>query len=265
MSCETVTGSIVALLDGELVLPERREVEGHIAACPECAREADALRATRRVVARHLAALGEQARPRFAEVWERVEAEQGHPAAGSGRAAARPMTSRAGSAVRPGRGRRRRLWAGVSAGVALAAGLVLLVLSPPFSELAPRSRAVDGGRAAADASATAARVVPAEPVKASASRVSKSAVNDAPAREQVARRTSARGEPETDTPDTPDAAAPAEELVAVNELDPPRELLERPDLFLNYPIVRKLDALRNLDAVLAGQGADPLPGDGGAG
>jgi len=262
MSCETVTGSIVALLDGELVLPERREVEDHIAACPECAREADALRATRRVVARHLAALGEQASPRFAEVRDRLEAEDGRPAAGSGRAPARPTTSRAGSAVRPGRGRHRWLWAGASAGAALAAGRVPRVLSPPLSEFAPRSRAADGGRAPTDTAPTSARTVPAGPVKASASRVSKSAANDAPAREQVARRTSASGEPVNDAPGV---AVPAEEVVAVNELDPPRELLERPDLFLNYPMVRKLDALRNLDAVLAGQGADPLPDDGGAG
>jgi hypothetical protein len=48
--------------------------------------------------------------------------------------------------------------------------------------------------------------------------------------------------------------APAAEtgaVVAVNEIDPPRELLERPDLFLNYPIVRKLDELQHLEAVLA--------------
>ena len=67
----------------------------------------------------------------------------------------------------------------------------------------------------------------------------------------------------------PDAATPQEEqpaeAVAVNELDPPRELLERPDMFLNYPIVRKLEELRHLDAVLADHGADDQPDDGGAG
>ena len=45
-----------------------------------------------------------------------------------------------------------------------------------------------------------------------------------------------------------------------NEIDPPAELLERPDLFLNYPVMRKLDELQHLESVLAD------PGDeGGAG
>jgi hypothetical protein len=47
---------------------------------------------------------------------------------------------------------------------------------------------------------------------------------------------------------------------AANEIDPPPELLDRPDLFINYPMVRKLDELQHLESVLA----DPSD-EGGAG
>jgi hypothetical protein len=55
-----------------------------------------------------------------------------------------------------------------------------------------------------------------------------------------------------------------EAAVVANEIDPPRELLERPELFLNYPIVRKLDELQHLESVLA-DSPDPAADAGGAG
>ena len=162
---------------------------------------------------------------------------------------------------RPHRGGRRWLWAGASAGLALAAGLALVVLAPRLSD--PTSARRDAKSGKAPAAATAPQVVAAKPARSGATRVAKGAPDDDDsAQRRVARRTESKSGPEA-----PSAApeSPASGAVAVNELDPPRELLERPDLFLNYPLVRKLEELRHLDAVLADHGADDQPDDGGAG
>ncbi|MEW6269721.1 MAG: hypothetical protein AB1689_10550, partial [Thermodesulfobacteriota bacterium] len=81
---------------------------------------------------------------------------------------------------------------------------------------------------------------------------------NAPARARVAakrapeqRTQSAKVEPAPAREAEPAADDEAIAAVALGEADPPRELLERPDLFLDFPIVRKLDELQNLEAVLA--------------
>lgn len=259
MSCETVTGSIVALLDGELAEGERRDVESHFASCTACALELRRLEATRRIVSAHLAAAaGRVARPCFDDLWDRVEAD---PDSGAARRTRDASSARPGRVSRPRPGGRRWLWAGASAGLALAAGLALVVFAPRLSDQTSARRDAKSGKAPAVASAP--QVVAAKPAKSAATRVAKSAPDDdVPAKQQVARRAQPKGAPDATSPapETPDSAA-----VAVNELDPPRELLERPDLFLNYPMVRKLEELRHLDAVLADHGADDQPDDGGAG
>jgi anti-sigma factor RsiW len=270
MSCERVTGAIVALLDGELAERERRDVESHLASCTACALELRRLEATRRIVSAHLAAAaGRIARPCFDDLWERVAAD---PASGAARpvrdaATSRPgpvrdaSTSRPGMVSRPQRGGRRWLWAGASAGLALAAGLALVVLAPRLSD--PTSARRDARAGKAPTVATAPQVVAAKPARSGATRVAKSAPDDDDrAQHQVARRAEPKSAPE---PTSPVPESPASGAVAVNELDPPRELLERPDLFLNYPLVRKLEELRHLDAVLADHGGDDQPDDGGAG
>ena len=254
MSCETVTGSIVALLDGELAEAERREVEHHLASCTACALELSELEATRRIVARHFAGAASGAGgARFDELWNRVAADvpEASRRGRNGSGATRP-----GSVSRRPRAPRRWLWAGASAGLALAAGLALLVFAPRSPTGSPGARDARTAKVPAIASAPVAKQA-----QRSATRVARSGSDDVGAKEQVARRADAKAAPDAATPQEEQPA----EAVAVNELDPPRELLERPDMFLNYPIVRKLEALRHLDAVLADHGADDQPDDGGAG
>jgi hypothetical protein len=253
-----VIGSIVALLDGELADAERLGVEEHLARCATCARDLNELRSTRRIVTAHLVAIGEQvSEPRFETVWTRVARESSRQPGVSHSDGTPPR-----AVLRALPKRRRWLWAGASAGLALAAGVAALVLAPRLIESSPATRGVSGtGAPAPVVAALPAAPEPAnKPAKAPTRLAKASQHGGEAAKQELARRpqVAAPGEP------TP-AEAPAEEAVAVNELDPPRDLLERPDLFLNYPIVRKLDELRNLDAVLAGQGADEQPDDGGAG
>lgn len=258
MSCETVIGSIVALLDGELADAERLQVEEHLARCAACAHDLDELRATRRIVTAHLVGIQEQVSgPRFETVWARIAAESAHRSGGA-RADGVPT----GAVVRSLRPRRRWLWAaGASAGLALAAGVAALLLAPRLTELSPAGRGGARPGMPVVAALPAAPESAGKPAKAP-TRVAKAAKHaEVASKEEPARRQAVATAPSERTP----ADAPVEEAVAVNELDPPRDLLERPDLFLNYPIVRKLDELRNLDAVLAGQGTDEQPDDGGAG
>jgi anti-sigma factor RsiW len=267
MSCETVIGSIVALFDGELTGDERAAVESHLASCRACAREAEDLRATRIAVARHLTGLETRiAEPRFADVWQRVACDSSSEAAAEVHEH-RASAARSASVSRPRRGRGRWVVAGTSVGLGLAAGLALMVVArSPSQDVGPAS---DGGKPRTVAAVRAPEAVVAKPAKAPATRVAKSGPAQ-PAKEQVARRTDPKPATDATAQDAPHeeavaAAEPHEEAVAVNELDPPRELLDRPDLFLNYPIMRKLDELRHLDAVMADQGVDDQPDDGGAG
>lgn len=256
-SCETVTGSIVALLDGELAEAERRDVEVHLASCTACARELAGFEGTRRIVERHFAASGAGvAPPAFDQLWRRLASDAAAPAVRSGAAA-----TRSGSVVRSGRGRRRWLWTGASAGLALAAALALIVFAPRSPGGTPAAHEAPTARSPVVASAPAQKAVAARSAQGPATRVAKAAPDAGPRKEQVARR--AEPKPAVDAAPSP-GEEPAE-AVAVNELDPPRDLLDRPDLFLNYPIVRKLEELRHLDAVLAEHGADDRQGDGGAG
>ena len=259
-SCETVTGSIVALLDGELSAEERRAVEDHLATCVACARERADLEVTRRIVARHLSAAGDHvAHGTFAGLWARVESES---VGGHRRDGATAGGPRSGPAA--ARARRRWMWAGLSAGAALAASFALVLLGPGGQGL--RMAWLPGRDAQAPAVAPAAgtRVVVAQRPKVPAAPVvgGDSRSDDAEQEKRVARRV----EPVPPRQGDETVAEPlAGAAVALNEIDPPRDLLERPDLFLNYRILRKLDELRNLDAVLADQGAEPQPTDGGAG
>lgn len=233
MSCETVIGSIVALLDGELPGAERGRVEEHLAGCSACQGELRALQATRELVSRSLGAFGQaRARSSFDDLWARIERDVPPPAESRSwsrlrRASASPRALR----------RRRVFWAGAG-GLALAASLALLVVGlPPDQSTLP---APEAGRVASRAPQMAAAKT-AKPVTRIAAAKPKPAPE--PAR--------AKSAPEADS--ALDQAAPEEMEAAVvaNEIDPPRELLERPDLFLDYPLVRKLDELQHLESVLA--------------
>jgi len=249
MSCETVVGSIVALLDGELPDGERRAVEEHLTACASCQGEMRALRQARVLVTRRLRSVDVGvARGSFDELWARIDAA-GEGGAPSGPAAhgRRADRSRAAGLRRPA------VWAGAG-GLALAASLALVIVGLPrdhAEEPGPAPTRVARKAALVDAPAAAARVT-AKPEARLAS---------APKPAPVAKPDAARVPTDTSEDEVGlDAVADESVAVAVNEIDPPRELLERPDLFLNYPIVRKLDELQHLEAVLA-----ESPDRGGAG
>lgn len=244
MSCEGVLGSIVALLDGELHGDERRTVEVHVGTCAACQGELELLRRTRALLSRQLEGAGAGAgKPSFAELWRRVEAlaEQGDgPVA---RDAAAPWTRRARADGASRRSGRRRLVAWSAAGgLAIAASLALLIVGRPAGVGAPAAKTATTAKPAAVARA-AAPVAVAKHEPGHATRVASKGV--------PADAHPAEGKPAA----VADQAAPEGDVVAneevANEIDPPRELLERPDMFLNYPIVRRLDELRHLESVLA--------------
>jgi anti-sigma factor RsiW len=250
MKCEVVIGSIVALLDGELTGDERAQVEAHLESCTACQGELQRLRATRRLVTRHLGLVSASAGS-FDELWGRL-AEEGSAQAparqqrGVVRDIAATRASRGVATRDDARGRWRPGWAGIG-GLAAAAGLALAGVglqrgehvAGPRPPTEPQVVAREAGERSVPPAAPAAKVA-AKPAPQKRVEVAKAA------------------------PAAPSERDPAadETLAAVigDQADPPRDLLERPDLFLDFPIVRKLDELRNLDAVLA-----ESPDDGGAG
>jgi anti-sigma factor RsiW len=224
MSCEAVEESLVALLDDEIAGAERDAVEAHVAGCGTCAHELGLLRKTRALLS---AGLTPAARPQtagaFEELWRQVEADA-QPA----------LRVVRGGAARTGARRRRVAWA---TGLALAASLALVVLgleqtSSLWDGAAPSGVTQEPSSAPALPAAADARV------KTEARAPSRVAKAPAKAPTQLAKR----------------ASAPEQVAETANEIDPPRDLLERPDLFVNYPVMRKLDEMRHLDAVLADQG-----------
>lgn len=248
MSCETMIGSIVALLDGELAGAEREALDRHLAGCAACRRELADVRRTRDLVDRSLAALGAGVgRTSFEQLWARARDGETD---GRARAPAGPR--------RPGRvARRRILWAGAG-GLALAASLALMLVG------VPREPGIEPGPAPATKASEVVARAPAAPSGPKPAAPVVVAAKPALATERVA-----PGEVRDDDADLDDDVEPVElaadeAAVVANEIDPPRELLERPDLFLNYPIVRKLDELQHLESVLA-DSPDPAADAGGAG
>jgi len=238
MSCESVHGSLVALLDGEVDAAECRVLEAHLASCAACRRERDLLQATRTVLSaelRRTSATGGS----FDALWQRVdEAMPDAPADGT-RGRVVPLPARGGASGVGRAPRRTAAWA-AAAGFAAAAGLTLALVGLPRDGATP------------PASGPAPRVAVAPPPAAEPA-----VVAQAPSRQAPPRRAS---EPPVAVAKAPEPlpAAPASDpapdettAVALGEADPPRDLLERPDLFVNYTIVRKLEELRHLDAVLA--------------
>jgi len=251
MSCETVIGSIVALLDGELAGAERRAVEVHLAGCAACQSELAELRRTRALVEQSLDGLeASVVRTSFEQLWARAEGD-GHPVGDRGRPASRSEGSGASRIAR-----RRIVWAGAG-GLALAASLALMLIGVPRQQGVSPMPVPDDAAGELVAHAPAPRSEPraAEPVVVAAKPAAP------PAR--VPAEASRDEDPDLDE-EIEQVELPADEAAVVsNELDPPRELLERPEMFLNYPIVRKLDELRHLESVLA-DSPDPTE-QGGAG
>lgn len=246
MNCESVHESLVALLDGEVTTAERRLLEEHLATCAACRRERALLERTRTLVTDRLRRTAAEPGS-FEALWQRIEAAS--PEAGP-QAADPPRLG-----ARPGRGRRPRrtaAWAAVG-GFAAAAGLALALVGLPGEDAAVPPAGAPAPRAAAPRAPREPVAVARAPSRPDGGQPAAQPGAAAPAK--TARQAAAG--PPADEP-APGAAGPVDEpdeqevlAVALGRAEPPRELLERPELFVNYPILSKLDELRHLDTVLA--------------
>lgn len=63
MKCERIDSLLVAYLDGEVMPPEREEIEVHLAGCLACAEELEAMRMIRRQIGAALQAVAATAVP----------------------------------------------------------------------------------------------------------------------------------------------------------------------------------------------------------
>ncbi|HEY8518022.1 MAG TPA: zf-HC2 domain-containing protein [Candidatus Binatia bacterium] len=272
MKCEEVIGSIVALLDGEVAPEERARLESHLASCAACQGELERLRATRTVIERHLKASAVGAGS-FDALWQRIEAEgasspTAQERAGGGavldlESARRTRGARGGN---PSRARWLPGWAAMG-GLAAAAALALVIVSRETEQRpAGPAPAPPQTLAARETGAPQPKGEPQQKVDP-APQTQVAAAKRAPAKQTQTAQT-ATSQPQAAKPAQPERREQPEpvidedaiEAVALGEADPPRDLLERPDLFLDFPIVRKLDELQHLDAVLA-----ESPGDGESG
>jgi anti-sigma factor RsiW len=239
MNCGVVHEALIARLDGELTAAESARIDAHVDGCLACQGELAALQRLRERVRHELVVGG--AAPRegsFDDLWQRATG------ATEQRTLARAIP------FDPSR-RRGRLWArGASrarttgrrfapsrvaiAGLAAAAGLTLVVYVagiPSWGPMpAPRVVAPLGG---------AAPESPARPAQ-----VAKSGSEpDASKTARVAQR------PPQAAPDRADSDRGSQGVHAVVAEAPP-EVLERPDLFVDYSIVRRLDELRHFESVM---------------
>lgn len=221
MTCEETAERLAALLDAELSEREAAGVEAHVASCAACAAELAEIQRLRGLLGRALATPGQPADPaRFAALWERIEAD------GPRDERVRPI----GEARRPEATRRR--WVRVLTG-AIAAGVAVGVW---FSS---------GLRSNIEPSAELA-----------------AAPSKAPVAERMARGVQAQGAPAAAKPtksvvvarQEPEAA-PKRAAAVANVTDDhgpeaPADLRRRAQLFLEYPIVRRLDELEHFEDVM---------------
>lgn len=231
MTCQETVQQLDAHLDRELSSREEAAVRAHLEACASCASYLATLRRLRRVLENSFAVTsGSASSSGFRALWERIVADDGTAPVSPSRA----MTGLARGRLRVGR-------APVLAG-ALAAGLALSVwfsigrepaqpvASGPNRDLLSRGEPeIDRALVRAETREVVAQAP--RPVEQAAVRVSPKAAAAAP-------------------------RAKGEEAVAVgSDLEPPPDLLRRAELFLDYPIVRRLEELEHFDEVMA-QGRD---------
>jgi anti-sigma factor RsiW len=232
MTCDETAERLPAYLDGELNGVEADQVKRHIASCASCALE---LTRTRRLfsllsepIGRPLEASSDE---RFASLWQRVSAEE------------RPALLREGRVVHGETGRRRPGRTSVGRHrVRVAAGALAATLALSFWWVAERGNLSSDARRGSDASVV--RVAKSAPERA--------APPAAPA--QVAKVEEPRPKPPQVATSATDMGPVAQ--VAHPSAKAPRAVRRRPDMFLDYSIVRRLDELDNFEAIMAKGGAD---------
>jgi len=231
MNCERLNETVVAFLDGETSPAEAAQIQAHLTGCAHCAHEIRALERTRAWTSRALSA--PVSRPggtaaTFDDLWHRLETRASDSKApialsrvarGQGDASRLTVRRRSLGAARW----RMRTAVIAATGMAAAAGLALTLYS---REPNPASTASPAGAAAGAhlAQSEARRARPA--VVASESR-------------------HGRGNGRAGT-----ELADAQPALSEHDLPVPDELRQSPGLFVDYPIVRHLNALRHLEAVM---------------
>ena len=231
MTCDETAERLPAYLDGELTGVEADQVKRHTASCASCALE---LTRTRRLfsllsepIARPLEASSDE---RFASLWNRVSAEE------------RPALLRAGRVVRGEAGRRRPGRTSVGRHrVRVVAGALAATLALSFWWVAERGNLSSDARRGSDAPVRVAKRAP-----------ESAAPPAAPA--QVAKVEEPRPKPPQAATSATDTGPVAR--VAHPSAKAPRDVRRRPDLFLDYSIVRRLDELDNFEAITAQGGTD---------
>lgn len=224
--CEALAEDLTAYLDGEIRGESRARLEAHLAACPSCRREIDRVGRVRDLVASALeprpggAAVADEG---FANVLERIGADPGPtPTHGGDLAAARRSASR----VR-GRFHRRP---GLGLGLSLAGASAIAAMAVLFANDSLRSTEVPP------------RTLVGAPVDGTVARrrVALAAKTPTVARSDVRSKPAATGP----------AAGPA--LAGGDpsrDLQVPEELRLRAGLFVDMDVVKRLDKLKNLEAV----------------
>jgi hypothetical protein len=255
MICEEIRGHLVARLDDELEVPVRAVVDAHLASCRACARELAELRTVGMEVHRRLGRLPAPGRDSsFEALWSRVAAESGERRGrglGLGRrrtAAVAARSSRPASADgheramadvvgrSPGRPRRAIRWSAIGGGITAVAAMAFVV-----SSLRSGPATAPGAASSPPASVAAgkpAEGAPAVAVAPRAQRVPAPKVAARPAEPAAGAVRLANGAPD-------DAAGGASE----RDLHVPDEVRKHPGMFLDLPIVQRLEKLRNMEAV----------------
>ena len=261
MSCEEIREDLVARLDGELDPTAAARVDRHVEGCRECAEEVVALRAIAREVGLALSRA-----PQF----DTEQALQGllaalqkdGPDAHAAHAAHAAMDRRQGGALRLLRGGRERqgLRGGASfrtdaarrgpplrpgrAGWAsrwVAAGGLAAVLA---IAVAVGVNELGRERGSSIVSAGSGRTSPAASREARTARAPAAITED----RKPAQGAIARG-PESSRSGGPVLATADQAHDGDDDLQVPDEVRRQPGMFLDIPIVQRLDKLRNLEAV----------------
>lgn len=233
MRCGTAREWLTSAIDGELTARQRHELDAHLAGCPACTAE-------RRQTARLLGALSTLA----ADTTLPPRLEQD-----TLRRVRQLAAEEAERATEPGRVRFGR-WLGLGLPALAAAAVVVLALRSAVPPPAP-------GPVASVAPETTRESQPAPPPAPAARR-------PAPVREKppvaVARQDppAAASDDPAEAPatlakrdaDPARAAAPADARPGEDlPNEPPPELIARPDLFRDLPILQNMEKLQNYDAI----------------
>jgi Putative zinc-finger len=248
MGCQQIQEDMVARLDGELDAVARDAVDAHVRECPACAAELAAVEGVRAALERALAERRIEAGPSERRVQSLMAALGAtEPQAGARRSARSPggrqrrasrwrrPDERPADSRRPaslGRSSRSRAIVAIG-GVAAAAVVLLLASGLGGGPKAPNG----GGSSLAGLPSSLGRPVASDkpaPVDPEANRDRMVAGSTGSGPESGARVL---------------AAAPLGDERDAADLQVPEELRRHPGLYLDFPIVQRLEKLRNLEAV----------------